>query len=665
MPEKPATIAAYAAGASLAAITLFYVFGPNFTIDGEDSNISGRKKGIVGLSNPANDCFINSVLQALAGLGELRVYLIRELHKRDLEGADVYDALPPAEELRAGENAEKVQKLQLAPVTRALKDMLDGLNERPIYKKTISARAFVIALELAFRTRISRNQQDAQEFLQVVVERLCDEYHAGERSRKRALQNKLAAAASTPLSPVNGIGEPSKEEVDGEVASAAVSMPMPMIELAHAESDTDAELENSFPLEGMLESQIECQHCKYKYKPKQTSFVNLTLQVPQKSSATLSSCFDGLLKTEFIDDFRCERCELVYTLEQKVKARSRASSQKTQDLLDNEIALLKDAIENDPEMVPEGVVMPSSSEVPRRKIAKHMRITVFPKVIAIHLSRSIFDHAFSTKNAAKVSFPERLALGGILEKKWYKLLAIVCHKGSHNSGHYESFRRNHVYAPFSTPDVFRSYAQSRSQSQNPSTFPSPRMKSSSASKQATDDITPLIISPVSPSPSTTASTSSLPAVGGTATDTATTTSSIPSRPATGQTQTSAPHLSPQPPRSHSQSQSTSDTQSGAPDGAPSTSSSSIRRHIDSALPGDLLSPKRNSSNAKRIKAPTPSQDSSRPSTSSRFRWKKKPNERWWRISDERIRECKTSDVLSMQKEVYLLFYELERPTDEA
>ena len=31
-------------------------------------------------------------------------------------------------------------------------------------------------------------------------------------------------------------------------------------------------------------------------------------------------------------------------------------------------------------------------------------------------------------------------------------------------------------------------------------------------------------------------------------------------------------------------------------------------------------------------------------------------------SDEKIKECKTSDVLGMQKEVYLLFYEMERPS---
>jgi ubiquitin carboxyl-terminal hydrolase 16 len=47
--------------------------------------------------------------------------------------------------------------------------------------------------------------------------------------------------------------------------------------------------------------------------------------------------------------------------------------------------------------------------------------------------------------------------------------------------------------------------------------------------------------------------------------------------------------------------------------------------------------------------------------STRLRRRRKPNDRWWRISDEKVKECKTSDVLGMQKEVYLLFYEMERP----
>jgi len=42
---------------------------------------------------------------------------------------------------------------------------------------------------------------------------------------------------------------------------------------------------------------------------------------------------------------------------------------------------------------------------------------------------------------------------------------------------------------------------------------------------------------------------------------------------------------------------------------------------------------------------------------------KRTTNRWWRISDEKVKESKTSEVLSMQKEVYLLFYELDRRTD--
>ncbi|KAI9371902.1 hypothetical protein BJX61DRAFT_534417 [Aspergillus egyptiacus] len=617
--EKPTTVAAYAAGASLAAVALFYVFGPNYTIDGDELGGKG-KKSVVGLTNPANDCFINSVLQALAGLGDLRLYLIREIHRRELDGPDIYNELPDPDEQMREKRPDRVRELQQGTITRALKEMLDRLNERPIYKKTISARGFIQALEYAYRTRVSRNQQDAHEFLQIVAERLCDEYHAGVKARQRA-QGSLELAS--------GEGEaPSEIEVHVEDGT---ENGLPAI--------IDTKLKNidneyGFPFEGKLESQIECQHCRYKYRPKQTAFVNLTLQVPQKSSTTLSACFDGLLKTEYIEDFRCDNCRLLHAVEIKSRELAKARSIKDREKLEAEIKKIQTALDIDPEAALDGVTLPPAEQAPKRRIARHMRIIVFPKIIAIHLSRSIFDRSSSTKNAAKVSFPERLPLGGILNQTWFKLLAIVCHKGSHNSGHYESFRRNHLYPPFATPSVFSSYAQSRAVSANPSRAQSP------APTPRNSDLDPPALSISNAGPNR-----------------------IPPSTATEQTGSSQPTSDPP----GSGSQLNSPTQ---PSPRPTTSSSRISfqtTHSKSSGKQNISPKSSPRDSSLEVSRPVSRASLNSPATDtettvkSRLRRRRKQVDRWWRISDDKIKECKTSDVLGMQKEVYLLFYEMERP----
>ena len=616
MPDKPATVAAYAAGASLAAITVFYVFGPTFFIDGDGaSSGGGGKKQVVGLHNPANDCFINSILQALAGLGELRLYLIRELHRRRLDGPEVYSTLPETKDLRKGDRPEKILDLQQGLATKALKEMLDALNERPIYRKTISARGFIQTLEKAFRTGISRSQQDAQEFLQKVAERLSDEYHAGAKARLRA------GIAFEEPEPEKTEGQQRRESrvtvtVEDTATSNNLDGPATMLPPVY-----------TFPLEGKLESRIECQHCHYQNKPSSSSFVTITLNVPQTSSTTLGACFDILLKTEYIDDFKCDKCRLQHALEYKGSQLKAVGTEKAKRCIENDIALIEKALEEDPETPPKGVDLPDLKLAPKRKIARHMRITSFPKVAAIHLSRSIFDQ-YSVKNAAKVSFPERLRLGGLLDEKWYKLLGVVCHKGSHNSGHYESFRRNHQYAPFATPDVFSSYAAySRSASAVPSPTPSPHIR------------------PLNKSPEPASSVASSPDL-----STLSISSTVPSTPpswisagdvADAKPGSRGPTSAPRSSLSVKSSQQSSGRRSG---------------QSDTSTPLSVL----------RAVNPSPKSRASTPNgtvaeSSSKFRRKKNLRDnRWWRISDEKIKECKTSDVLNMQREVYLLFYELEK-----
>lgn len=665
MPDKQ-HIATYAAGAGLAAITLVYVFGPTFFIDGDLANTSAssRKKTIVGLSNPANDCFINSVLQALAGLGDLRIYLIQETHRRKLDGKDVYaEAVPdPARELPQW----KLQGLQNGIVSQGLKDVLDALNERPIYKKTISAVPFVQVLETAFKQRISRTQQDAQEFLQVVAERLCDEYHAGHRARNHA---RKTMASLEVREDIEG-KEPEEAEVGAQENGHAVKPSIVIPEMEQppisengetlktlTEDDEEEkrrilEMEDGFPLEGGSESQIECLSCGFKPKPSTTTFCSLSLSVPQVSSTTLSSCFDQMFKTEYIEDFKCDKCRLVHALEtfQHEVTTSNSETLKEKKML--EIAKLEDAIATNPEAELKDVELPDTKFAPKRKIAKHVRITKFPKIMAIHLSRSIFDARTTMKNSAKVAFPERLPLGGLLNQRFYKLSSVTCHKGSHHSGHYETFRRQNVNAPFATPNTFQvSNIYSKTGTPVPSQISTPQTMPLTHLSDANGDASTLSSTPELLSPASASAASSSPSLPYTNSPTEPSAKAPTTLWFCGQSnttaakETSGPTSSPRDPTTEHDS----------------TDSSSIRSIAKSARESIKSSLKISKSMKRKDSSDTHTRMSTTFGAADVVRGKRKAKQsnRWWRISDDKVKESKTSEVLGMQREVYLLFYELE------
>lgn len=608
MPDKPLTVLTYAASASLAAVALVYFFNPNYLLDGDpNSSANARKKGVVGLFNPANDCFINCVLQALSGLGDLRLFLIRETHRRGLGSREVYESTVLKDEKGRDVHPQKLASLQKGEVTQGLKEMVDKLNERPIYKKTISAAPFIRVLEHAFGTRIAKTQQDAQELLQIVAERLAEEYVAGNAARLRA--QKLLRPGEKARSVVNiesrldGHPEYYPPAVNGTIPDETEDIENPEVE------------EEGFPLEGQTETRIECHHCHFIPKVTPSSFVMLTLSVPQKSSTSLNECFDGHFKREVIDDYICDRCRLVHAVQSLERRLSQLSGDIDRLKVQTDITKLEKAIREDPEKVPKGITLPDSKMAPRRKIDRHVEITRFPKILVVHLSRSIFDsYSNSTKNLSKVSFPERLPIGGLLNRRNYKLLGVVCHKGTHHSGHYETFRRQHLYAPYSNPHLDRTTGP-----YSPAATPTHSANS-----------TPVIMAESSPPP--------------------------------GFAGASTGKISPlaDPGSTYFPSQSQEQEQRSSVSTRPTSGSSDATTLAKTA---ETLSPTKtsiSSTSAPKNRFSMSSNGKSFVSSVSPKKKRRKSVDRWWRISDDKIKECKTSDVLDMQKEVYLLFYEMEK-----
>lgn len=296
----------------------------------------------------------------------------------------------------------------------------------------------------------------------------------------------------------------------------------------------------------------------------------------QQSYTSLSDCIDGVLSTEYIDDFQCAKCRLehgISTLNRKLQSSSGTAKEK----LRLKIRRLEEVLETDPENFPEDIEIRTSKAAPKSRIARRTRMSSYPNILAIHLSRSIYDFRLSSrKNSAKVAFPEELQMGGIMNRQGYRLLCMITHKGGHDSGHYECFRRQIVHRPpYSTPIL-----------------------KSASSDPATPDAPPT--------------------------------------PVEGSTIRLV------------------DPRESTPSVSPTTSSSNASISDAKSIPSSLISV-----NANKPPSLAPD-DSTQKAPIDKIR-KKHGNNKWWRISDDKIKETKTLDVLGMQKEVYLLFYEKQRP----
>ncbi|CCG82296.1 Ubiquitin carboxyl-terminal hydrolase [Taphrina deformans PYCC 5710] len=222
------------------------------------SNMGSVPKGPVvpGLRNWANWCFANSAIQSLASLPSFRRWLDQELSEPDTL----------REKTGLGES-EKVSAdaWEDAPLSRTMRGMIEVLNiEGP--SKILSASPLVKALETLQESHISRSQQDAQEFLHMLLESIAAE------------QNNLPVTESLQQMSIRAAREGRRYK--------------------------------ALPFEGAIKSVSTCTDCRHELRSQTNPFLELTILPPQRSSITLGDCIAHTLQSETIEDYNCVHCQI-------------------------------------------------------------------------------------------------------------------------------------------------------------------------------------------------------------------------------------------------------------------------------------------------------------------------------------------------------------------
>lgn len=303
------------------------------------------------------------------------------------------------------------------------------------------------------------NQEDAQEFYQLVFGLLEKEYKAAT-GRAAAASPPLAFVARSDIADfVYGLQEM------GRIGTVYVPA-------AHIDPNLDREayapMELVTPVDGVTVERVGCLACGEHGGIRYAVNSGLLLNLPTRLAAIhLTDLLDEWVAPDVIEGVDCNRCGLEQTrelLQQKAAAAGAAAGDKLAAMYAQRIA------EIDSVLARAHVADDAFERLTVKQMVKQTRKlkqTLWsrpPPLLLVHINRSVFDARTYqiVKNPANVEFAARLDLApytadpdhintdareplrrapGADRALVYRLQAVISHFGTHNYGHYICYRR--------------------------------------------------------------------------------------------------------------------------------------------------------------------------------------------------------------------------------